>query len=167
MKRRAFLRGVSGATMALPTLEAIASSEKLTARRMVCVGLNFGLVPQLFPTSTGKEYQLTERLQPLNKLHKDFTVFSGLDHGTEAKVDTAECMPICQGPLQTLSGTCLKPTFQWTRKRRAGGITHTLSITADRQQQWAPTTRFRGVHPGCLSPSFESRFTLQPPVPEG
>ena len=28
MKRRAFLRGVSGATMALPTLEAIASSRK-------------------------------------------------------------------------------------------------------------------------------------------
>ena len=86
MKRRAFLRGVSGATMALPTLEAIASSEKLTAKRMVCVGLNFGLVPQLFfPTTTGKEYQLTERLQPLNKLRKDFTVFSGLDHGTEAQ----------------------------------------------------------------------------------
>ena len=61
---------------------------------MVCVGLNFGLV-LAFSNHTGKEYQLTERLQPLNK-RKDFTVFSGLDHGTEAQVDTAECMPIYQ-----------------------------------------------------------------------
>lgn len=86
MKRRAFLRGVSGATMALPSLEAMATTTTETATRMVCVGLNFGFVPRLFfPKSTGKDYQLTERLQPLKNLRDDFTVFSGLDHGTEAQ----------------------------------------------------------------------------------
>ena len=81
MKRRAFLRGVSGATMALPSLEAMATTTTETATRMVCVGLNFGFVPRLFfPKSTGKDYQLTERLQPLKNLRDDFTVFSGLDH---------------------------------------------------------------------------------------
>lgn len=86
MRRRAFLRGVSGATMALPALEAIAAPADTTPMRMVCVGLNFGLVPKLFfPTNTGKNYELTERLEPLKKFRDDFTVFSGLDHGTEAQ----------------------------------------------------------------------------------
>ncbi|MGB1817546.1 MAG: DUF1552 domain-containing protein [Rubripirellula sp.] len=86
MRRRAFLRGVGGASMALPCLEAMATPTDLTATRMVCVGLNFGFVPQLFfPTTTGRYYQLTERLEPLKKLRDDFTVFSGLDHGTEAQ----------------------------------------------------------------------------------
>jgi len=86
MRRRAFLRGVSGATMALPSLELMAAPTDATATRMVCVGLNFGFVPQLFfPTTTGKNYELTERLEPLEKLRDDFTVFSGLDHGTEAQ----------------------------------------------------------------------------------
>ena len=86
MRRRAFLRGVSGATMALPSLEAIAAPADTTPMRMVCVGLNFGLVPKLFfPTNTGKNYELTERLEPLKKFRDDFTVFSGLDHGTEAQ----------------------------------------------------------------------------------
>ena len=86
MRRRAFLRGVSGATMALPSLEAMAAPTEATATRMVCVGLNFGFVPRLFfPTTTGKNYELTERLEPLEKFRNDFTVFSGLDHGVEAQ----------------------------------------------------------------------------------
>ena len=86
MRRRAFLRGVSGATMALPSLEVMAAPTEATATRMVCVGLNFGFVPRLFfPTTTGKNYELTERLEPLEKFRNDFTVFSGLDHGVEAQ----------------------------------------------------------------------------------
>jgi hypothetical protein len=86
MRRRVFLQGVSGATMALPSLEAMATTTNETATRMVCVGLNFGFVPRLFfPETTGNNYQLTERLQPLEKFRDDFTVFSGLDHGTEAQ----------------------------------------------------------------------------------
>ena len=86
MRRRAFLRGVSGATMALPSLEVMAAPTNATATRMVCVGLNFGFVPRLFfPTTTGKDYELTERLEPLEKFREDVTVFSGLDHGTEAQ----------------------------------------------------------------------------------
>ena len=86
MRRRAFLQGISGATMALPSLESLATTTQATTTRMVCVGLNFGFVPRLFfPETTGKNYQLTDRLQPLEKFRDDFTVFSGLDHGTEAQ----------------------------------------------------------------------------------
>lgn len=54
--------------------------------RMACIGLNFGLVPQMFfPQQTGSGYQLTELLQPLADLRDEVTVFSGLDHGVNAQ----------------------------------------------------------------------------------
>ncbi|MFP6587889.1 MAG: DUF1552 domain-containing protein [Pirellulaceae bacterium] len=88
VNRRAWLRGAGGALMALPYLEAMASftDRHPLPMRMVCVGLNFGLVPRLFfPTETGSSYQLSERLAPLEKLRSEFTVFSGLDHGLNAQ----------------------------------------------------------------------------------
>ena len=88
MNRRAVLRGTGGALMALPYLDAMAETVTLSAvpMRMVCTGLNFGFVPRLFfPEVTGPDYELSERLKPLKKLKNDFTVFSGLDHGTEAR----------------------------------------------------------------------------------
>ena len=84
VNRRAWLRGAGGALMALPYLDAMASAADKHSQpmRMVCIGLNFGLVPRLFfPTETGSSYQLSERLAPLEKLRSEFTVFSGLDHG--------------------------------------------------------------------------------------
>lgn len=88
LSRRTLLRGTGGAFLALPHLDAmaapIATSE--VPMRMVCVGLNFGLVPQLFfPEQTGRDYELTDRLKPLKRLRDDFTVFSGLDHGVNAQ----------------------------------------------------------------------------------
>jgi hypothetical protein len=88
VNRRAWLRGAGGALMALPYLDAMASftDRHPLPMRMVCVGLNFGLVPRLFfPTETGSSYQLSERLAPLEKLRSEFTVFSGLDHGLNAQ----------------------------------------------------------------------------------
>ena len=89
LNRRTVLRGIGGAAMVLPHLEAMAlpySDGVDVPMRMVCTGLNFGFVPQLFfPERTGRDYELSERLQPLEKLRNDFTVFSGLDHGTEGQ----------------------------------------------------------------------------------
>ncbi|MCP4174605.1 MAG: DUF1552 domain-containing protein [Fuerstiella sp.] len=82
------LRGTGGAVMALPFLDAMADSDRNDGVpvRMVCTGLNFGFVPRLFfPEVTGPDYELSERLKPLKSLKNDFTVFSGLDHGTEAQ----------------------------------------------------------------------------------
>ncbi|MEM9366587.1 MAG: DUF1552 domain-containing protein, partial [Planctomycetota bacterium] len=88
LDRRTMLRGTGGALLALPYLDAMAAPAAVTAVpiRMACVGLNFGLVPQLFfPEQTGKDYALTDRLQPLKEYREDFTVFSGLDHGVNAQ----------------------------------------------------------------------------------
>lgn len=86
--RRRMLRGTGGALLALPHLDAMAAPRKSSEvpMRMACIGLNFGLVPQLFfPEQTGRDYELTDRLQPLEELRDDFTVFSGLDHGVNAQ----------------------------------------------------------------------------------
>ena len=86
--RRTMLRGTGGALLALPHLDAMAATREGSdvPMRMACVGLNFGLVPQLFfPEQTGRDYALTERLQPLQEFRDDFTVFSGLDHGVNAQ----------------------------------------------------------------------------------
>ena len=89
INRRAMLRGTGGAAMLLPHLDAMASpfsTSEDVPMRMACVGLNFGMVPQLFfPEQTGRDYVLTDRLRPLEKLRNDFTVFSGLDHGVNAQ----------------------------------------------------------------------------------
>lgn len=52
--------------------------------RMVCVGTNFGFVPQLFfPTEVGGDYVAPELIQPLDSHRSKFTIFSHLDHGSE------------------------------------------------------------------------------------
>jgi len=88
IKRRTFLRGMGGAALALPYLDAMAGAGTARAvpMRMACIGLNFGFVPQLFfPEDTGANYRLSERLQPLKDFRDDFTVFSGLDHGVNGR----------------------------------------------------------------------------------
>lgn len=87
MDRRAFLRGMGGAMMALPHLDimAAATMSAEVPMRMVCVGTNFGFVPKLFfPTETGVNYSLPELLQPLAHHRDHFSIFSQLDHGSEA-----------------------------------------------------------------------------------
>lgn len=81
LDRRRMLVG-SGAVLALPFLESIAPGTSVeTTRRMVCIGLEYGLYPKdFFPKETGRDYQLPRLLQPLAHLRNDFTVFSNLDH---------------------------------------------------------------------------------------
>lgn len=87
LNRRMFLRGAGGAALALPYLEAMApaASAADVPTRMVCIGNNFGFVPQLFfPVETGQRYEAPEFLQPLDHHRRRFTLFSQLDHGTNA-----------------------------------------------------------------------------------
>lgn len=88
LNRRTFLRGIAGATLSLPFLDAMVlgsvSSTALVPVRMVCVGTGLGFVPELFfPRKTGRSYELPVLLKPLARHRNDFSVFSQLDHGTE------------------------------------------------------------------------------------
>lgn len=88
LERRHFLKGLGGSALFLPHLDAMAATgavksiDSSVPRRMVCIGNNFGFVPQLFfPEKTGEQYDLPDLLKPLQKHQRDFTIFSDLDHG--------------------------------------------------------------------------------------
>ncbi len=95
--RRTALKG-AGVTLALPWMEGMSAgltaAEKKAAaelpRRLCCVMFPYGVaVPGdndparqwgWFPTGQGKDYELTNVLQPLRPLMDDVSIFSGLSH---------------------------------------------------------------------------------------
>jgi len=83
----------AGVSMALPWLEAMGSpveAQKELPRRLCAVMFPFGIAMPSnnskdrqwgwFPTGTGKEYQLTNVLKPLEPLMDDVSIFQGLSH---------------------------------------------------------------------------------------
>lgn len=85
MNRRTFLRGVGGASIALPHLNVMGAGKAARSPvRMVCVGTNFGFVPKLFfPEQTGRDYVAPELIREVDRHRSKFTIFSQLDHGAE------------------------------------------------------------------------------------
>lgn len=87
LSRRTLLRG-SGASLALPFLSAMspafAASPAKPKKNLVCIGNLLGFYqPALFPKTQGKAWETTQLLEPLEPHRKDFTLFSGLDHGVK------------------------------------------------------------------------------------
>jgi Protein of unknown function (DUF1552) len=96
--RRFFLRA-AGVNLALPILDSLssrtlgsgfglsalaASASVARPTRMVCIGNAFGFhPPSFFPQRVGKDYDISTLLEPLAPHRQDFTLFSGLDHGTK------------------------------------------------------------------------------------
>ncbi|RBP47538.1 uncharacterized protein DUF1552 [Roseimicrobium gellanilyticum] len=94
MSRRSFLRG-TGVSLALPFLDAMwpgrasaAGAAATAPKRMVTVCASLGIyVPDLIPTKTGRDYELTPYLSQLKDHRNDFTVFSGLSHPEQSGAD--------------------------------------------------------------------------------
>lgn len=90
VQRRAFLRA-SGVAVALPLFESrVATAATLPTslepdrepNRLICVGNPYGMIPEeFFPIQSGRDYQSTSLLKPLERHRDDFTVFSNFDHG--------------------------------------------------------------------------------------
>jgi hypothetical protein len=97
MNRRTFLLRSLGATLALPKLPSLMASAVegnsalqavkgagMGARRFVAIGNLLGFqTKQLFPTTTGRDYEKTTLLDPLWENRSQMTVFRGLDHGVK------------------------------------------------------------------------------------
>lgn len=92
LNRRTALKA-AGATLALPWLEAMGAPRSADAelpRRMCAILFPFGIATPKddaddrewgwFPKGKGKDYQLTNVLQPLQPLMDDVSIFSGLSH---------------------------------------------------------------------------------------
>lgn len=84
MKRRHFLHTLSGTSLTFPWFSNLTlhGAEVANApRRLVCIGLDFGLRPEsFFPVGQGPELALTPLLKPLQRWQKKMTVFSQLEH---------------------------------------------------------------------------------------
>ena len=82
LPRRTFLKGI-GTAVALPMLDAMVPA--LTANTAAPVRLSFAYVPNGIimkdwtPQATGKEFELTRTLKPLEAFREDLMVLSGLD----------------------------------------------------------------------------------------
>ena len=96
MNRRRFLLQSIGTTLALPGLPSLmaqptgnsalqaAKGAGAGARRFVAIGNLLGYqTKQLFPTTTGRNYEKTTLLDPLWDNRHQMTVFRGLDHGVK------------------------------------------------------------------------------------
>ena len=84
--RRHCLRA-SGVAIGLPMLQGMesapagAAEAERESRRMVAICAPLGIhTPLLFPTSAGRDYEVTPYLKPLQTLRDRFTVISGLSH---------------------------------------------------------------------------------------
>ncbi len=83
--RRTFIR-TTGVAMGLPLLESMLPasarvSQTADIRRMLCICAPLGMhTPFLFPEKTGRDYEATPYLEPLQPLRNKFTVMSGLMH---------------------------------------------------------------------------------------
>lgn len=97
MNRRRFVLQSLGASLALPGLPSlmaktvggnsavkVAKGAGAGARRFVAVGNLLGFqTKQLFPTTTGRNYEKTTLLEPLGDIRSLMTVYRGLDHGVK------------------------------------------------------------------------------------
>ena len=95
MNRRRFVLQSLGASLALPGLPSLmaktvggnsavetAKGAGVGARRFVAVGNLLGYqTKQLFPTTTGRNYEKTTLLEPLWENRSQMTIYRGLDHG--------------------------------------------------------------------------------------
>ena len=129
--RRSLLRG-AGVTLTLPLLEAMQRRSSRAAeaaeppRRMICINTTLGLhTPYLFPTATGRDYELTPYLEPIQNLRDQFTVFSGLSHPEVDGGHPAELCYLTSAPHP-----------------RADNFRNTISLDQFAIEQLVPDTRF-------------------------
>ncbi|MEN3941051.1 DUF1552 domain-containing protein [Prosthecobacter sp. SYSU 5D2] len=169
--RRFFLKS-AGVTLALPLMESLtqkvlgagsavasqagAAVKGARPQRIVAVGNALGFYqPAFFPTQTGAGYDLPPLLQPLAEHQKDFTLFSGLDHGHKgghfaihsylSGVRTMDAKGMPDGNI----------TLDQLAAETIGGATRFPSLTIGSED---------GIHGGCLM-SWTRSGTRVPPVP--
>jgi hypothetical protein len=87
LDRRTFLRA-SGIAMGLPLMESMLpgslraeAANQPDVRRMLAICAPLGMhTPLLFPEKTGRDYEATPYLEPLQSMRDKFTIMSGLMH---------------------------------------------------------------------------------------
>src|SRR5580658_1220936 len=126
LPRRTFLRGM-GAAVALPMLDAMApalSAATAAPPRLGFVYVSNGVIQdQWNPTTTGKEFEFTPILKPLEPLREHLNILSGLAH---LQADT---FGDGTGDHPRASAVWLSGVHAWDRTQP--GVQVRLAVTAD------------------------------------
>jgi hypothetical protein len=126
LPRRTFLRGM-GATVALPMLDAMApalSAATAAPPRLGFVYVSNGVIQEQWnPAATGKGFEFTPILKPLEPLREHLNILSGLAH---LQADT---FGDGTGDHPRASAVWLSGVHAWDRTRP--GVEVRLAVTAD------------------------------------
>ena len=96
---------------------------------MICINNTLGLhTPNLFPTQTGRDYELTPYLEAIKEFRDDLTVFSGLSHPDVDGGHPAELCYLTSAPHP-----------------RADNFKNTISLDQYAVEQLVPDTRFESL----------------------
>ncbi|WP_145419092.1 DUF1552 domain-containing protein [Planctomycetes bacterium K23_9] len=145
LPRRTLLKA-AGVSLSLPFLESMtavqAASQVAPPKRMVFVCTSLGLhSPNLWPTTTGKEYESTPYLDLLNQHRNDFTLFSGLSHEDQ----------IGRQPHDS--------EMTWltaARKPGVAGFRNSVSVDQVAAKHFGNATRFASVTMGTIKSQSQS-----------
>lgn len=138
INRRDFLRG-SGVALMLPLLEARGAPAANVPKRMVAINCPLGFHgPNLFPEGTGRDYELSDYLQPATALRNDFTIVSGTSHPDVDGGHSAEKSFLTAAPhpgSRSFKNTISLDQFA---ARRLGSSTRFASLTiGDHGMSWS------------------------------
>lgn len=146
LPRRTFLKG-TGAAIALPILEAMTPAFASTSKAKFPVRLSFVYVPngivmeEWTPKVTGKDFEFTRILKPLESFRKDLLVLSGLDdHNGNALGD---------GPGDHARAGASFLTGVHCKKTEGADIRNGISADQVAAQNLAAGTRFSSIELGC------------------
>ncbi len=146
LQRRSFLRGV-GVSIALPLLDAMVPAMATAAATESSTRLVFTYIPigttmsDWLPKTTGRDYQMSRILKPLEPFRQDFSILSGLDH--------ANANALGDGPGDhARAGACFLTGVH--PKKTAGSDIHVgMSVDQIAAQQIGSRTRLASLELGC------------------
>ncbi|TWT56600.1 DUF1552 domain-containing protein [Allorhodopirellula solitaria] len=140
LSRRKLIRGSAGVSLALPWLSSMvpafgreASSAESPPRRFVGISNALGFHgPFLFPKKSGRDYETTRYLKPIEDLREHFTIVSGASHPGVGGGHKAEPCILSAAPY---SGSNFRNTISLDQVmvRELGGETRypSLVLSAD------------------------------------
>ena len=138
---------------------------------MLLISNNLGVLPKpFFPSSAGREYELSPYLSELSDVRDDFTVFSGLSHpGVEGGHSTENCfLTAARGP--TKSGFRNQISLDQFAAEKLGPVTRfptlNLGVNIDKANRSLSWTRDGVLLPAEDRPSvlFHRMFVQGDPV---
>lgn len=132
LPRRTFLRGV-GATLTLPFLDAMVPAASSVARAVTAPARRVGFIyipngviqDQWVPSKTGRNFDLSPILSPLESLRERVLVLSNLAHRQ------ADSFGDGNGDHPRATAVWLSGVHAWERRGRQGTTDIKLGITAD------------------------------------